>query len=590
LSAKLKTQNLAAQKILSFARFFCAIKFCFSTRRKFLEQQNTVWISLRAEVYFRQVFPTSKAMSNLSKIKTALIFVFAAFFCETTQAQYLDQIGLTTLRAMTTNLDGAGVKVGQAEALAPQFEVNPGAVGQSANLFTWIATTSSIVDISSYFPPPATSGAFTNSLGVESGHANNVGADFYGIPGGVATNVAHVNNYDAETFYYHYVYYNNAIAERIVNQSFTFRTNDDGVSTNYDNYAAQHGVLFVSGAGFNNNPVWSPATCYNGIGVGVFNNSGSPYGPTADGRSKPDITAPGVQDTVSSYSTPLVSGAAALLLQAGLRGDGGGDTNSATDIRTLKALLLNGAAKPTDWINAPSTPLHPRYGAGVLNVFNSYEQLAGGKHGYNFSTNISTGSPHPPPGDTNTVGVLNGWDFNTNSSSTLNDGVNHYYFNVANSLSNAAFTFTTTLVWNRQQNQTNINNLDLFLYDAVSSNLITCSTSLVDNVEHIFVPRLAQGRYDLQVLKKGGTTVSPDETYALAFGFFAQNLSITQSGTNAILSWPVYPAGFSIVTTTNLAPANWIPFTNIPAVITNQQNQLQFSPSNASQFFRLQQP
>ena len=89
-------------------------------------------------------------------------------------------------------------------------------------------------------------------------------------------------------------------------------------------------------------------------------------------------------------------------------------------------------------------------------------------------------------------------------------------------MSGAAFTATATLVWNRQQNQTNINNLDLFLYNCANSNLVTCSTSLVDNVEHIFLPQLAQGRYDLQVLKNGGATVSTNETYALAWEFFSQ--------------------------------------------------------------------
>ena len=39
-------------------------------------------------------------------------------------------------------------------------------------------------------------------------------------------------------------------------------------------------------------------------------------------------------------------------MQAGLRGDGGSDTNAAADMRTIKALLLNGAVKPADWTNS----------------------------------------------------------------------------------------------------------------------------------------------------------------------------------------------------------------------------------------------
>ncbi len=525
-----------------------------------------------------------RTMKNSRGQKIILFFAAAVFFSVAARAQSLDQIGLTILRAVTTNLNGTGVKAGQAEASAPAFEVNPSAVGQPTNLFTWIAGSSP------YLLPPSQASTFTNSLGVESDHADNVGMDFYGIPNGVATNVAHVNNYDAETFFDYYVKNNHSIAERVVNQSFTFGTNDDSISQIYDGYAAQHGVLFVSGAGQIFQPVGSPATCYNGIGVGVFNNSSSPYGPTMDGRSKPDITAFGFQDTVTSYSTPQVSGAAVLLLQAGTRGDGGSDTSAAVDIRTLKALLLNGAIKPADWTNSPATPLHPLYGAGVLNVFNSYKQLAGGKNSYIVSTTVATGGAHPPNGAIGTISVLSGWDFNTSSSSVPNDGVNHYYFAVTNNSGNARFTATATLVWNRQQNQSGINNLDLFLYDTADSNLVACSTSLVDNVEHIFVPKLAPGRYDLQVFKKGGLSVSSSETYALAWAFVVPTLGIAKSGTNVALTWPVYPAGFRVEAMTNLLSSVWSADGLASSVVTNRINSLLLNPTNAQQFFRLREP
>jgi hypothetical protein len=47
-------------------------------------------------------------------------------------------------------------------------------------------------------------------------------------------------------------------------------------------------------------------------------------------------------------------------MQAGLRGDGGSSTNAAADLRTVKALLLNGAIKPTDWTNNVPSPLDTR--------------------------------------------------------------------------------------------------------------------------------------------------------------------------------------------------------------------------------------
>ena len=214
---------------------------------------------------------------------------------------------------------------------------------------------------------------------------------FMACPGGVATNVTHVDNYDANYFvrFPHYLVRppTDRVAvlgqyDPVVNQSFIFCNADythspatgTTIDSAYDNYAAQYKTLFVSGVGNGGAGRYPPATCYNGIGVGAY-GGGSSTGPTLDnGRAKPDITAPASE---TSYSTPQVAGAAAVLMQAGLRGDGGSDTNSAADIRTVKALLLNGAIKPADWTNGAASPLDARYGAGVLNVFNSYKQLAG---------------------------------------------------------------------------------------------------------------------------------------------------------------------------------------------------------------------
>jgi hypothetical protein len=507
----------------------------------------------------------------------------------------LDTIGVTLLRTETTNVNGTGIRVAQPEAgldtnnPAMIWEINPANVGQPTSLFTYTSSGGSTTD-------------YPNSLGTNSWHAEDVADNFYGTPNGVATNVVHVDNYEANDFYDSVVAatFPANINDRVVNQSFIFNdaavSNQESIDSIYDDYAAKFRTLFVSGAGNgvdsgNGGLVNPPATCYNGIGVGVSDaGTNSSIGPTPDnGRAKPDIIAPGAY---TSFSTPYVAGAAAVLMQAGLRGDGGDDTNSAADIRTIKSLLLNGAIKPNDWTNIAPSPLDFRYGAGVLNVFNSYEQLAGGKHGYIVSNSVSIGGTHPPTGATGTVGTLSGWDFNTNSCNTNFDGVNHYYFNVINGSSNSAFTATVTLVWNRQQNQTNINNLDLFLYNAANSNLVAASTSVVDNVEHIWLPQLPQGRYDLQVLKNGGTNaISYSETYALAWEFFSMPLTMAWSGTNATLTWPVYPAGFVLESATSLSsPVVWST-NNIPLpVVTNNNNYILLNATNTMQFFRLRRP
>lgn len=533
-------------------------------------------------------------MMNQSICKAFVLAAGMFFLLPVARAQSLDQIGVTLLRATTTNLNGTDIRVVQTEASfggnPPTFEVNPGAVNQPVSLFTYVSAAGS-------------SNSFPNSVGTESGHADGVGGYFYGLTVGVATNVAHVDNYDADYFF------NNVISATLpasinaplANQSFIFCNADyshfpvsteQGIDSQYDDYAAQFKTLFVSGAGnggpTNQAQVFPAATCYNGLGVAAYGGSSS-IGPTLDnGRCKPDITAPA---GATSFSTPQVSGAAAILMQAALRGDGGGDTNSAFDIRTIKALLLNGAVKPADWTNSTSSPLDARYGAGVVNVFNSYKLLAGGKQGFNAATTVSTGGVHPPNGATGTVSVLNGWDFNTISSGKLPtqfDAVNHYYFNVTNNSAASRFIGTATLVWNRQKGQSAINNLNLFLYDCANSNLIASSTSAVDNVEHVFVPQLAPGRYDLQVWKAGGLgIVSAAEPYALAFSITPVKLSITFAGTNAMLTWPAYPAGFRVETTASLALPAWT--TNqVPAsFFTNGQNVIWLNTTNSAQFFRL---
>ena len=524
----------------------------------------------------------------------------------TLRASNLDTIGVTVLRAVTTNLAGAGVRVAQVEAgynLGTNWEVNPTGLGQPIGLFKYFG-----------FGGSATN--FPNSISSESGHAGAVAYYFYGVPGGVATNVAHVDNYDANFFVQENIVANGLttnyilslpatnINDPVVNQSFIVCNPDyshypvsweQTVNSNYDNYAVQFKTLFVSGAG-NGGPtnqayVYPPATCYNGLGVATYGGS-SCIGPTLDnGRCKPDITAPA---DATSFSTPQVAGAAAVLLQAGGRGDGGADTNSATDIRTVKALLLNGAVKPADWTNSAVSPLDARYGAGMVNLLNSYEQLAGGKQSYIDSGWAPAGSAHPPTGATGTVAALRGWDFNSLSSLThpAYDAMSEYLFDVTNSDTGAQFTATATLVWNRQQGQAAINNLALFLYNCANSNLVACSTSLVDNVQHLFVPNLAQGRYDLQVWKAGGSgLVSAGESYALAWEFFSERLGLSNSGTSWALTWPVYPAGFVVESSTTLSPPqNWSTNALPSPVVTNRQNVLMINPANAGQFFRLRQP
>lgn len=495
-------------------------------------------------------------------------------------AANLDTIGVTLLRTIDPGLTGSEVNVAQAESAenleGTAWQVDPFAIGQPANLFTYL----SIDGSASNYP---------NALGIGSGHATAVGGNFFGTFSGVASGVAHVDNYEGNYFYETKIVPGISIQAKVVNQSFIFGSSppQTTVDAQYDNFAALNNVLFVSGVG-NSGAPHAPATAYNGIGVGV-SDAGTSIGPTTDnGRSKPDISAPG---GATSFSTPYVAGAAAILRQAGLRGDGGaGTTSSSTDLRTIKCLLLNGAVKPANWTHTTGVPLDARFGAGILNVFNSWKQLAAGKFSFIEATSNASGGSHFPTGNTNNVASLTGWDFNSLSNDTApaRERVNHYYFDTGANLNSHLIA---TLVWNRPFGQSSANNLDLFLYDVASSTLVASSISTVDNVEHLFVPDLPPGRYDLQVLKRVPAPLqSSEETYALAFGIFSTALQIARTGNQLEISWPIFPAGFRLQSASDLnPPISWSDVPNVPTV-TNDRNRVTLSASSSEQFFRLVQP
>jgi hypothetical protein len=496
----------------------------------------------------------------------------------------LDTIGVTLLRQVDPSLTGSGVRVAQPESTSAgtDFEVNPSTVGQSAGLFTWISSAGS-------------ASAFPNAVGVESGHADTVAANFYGMAAGAVPQVSHVDNYEALFFFTNYIdsLLRPSIPARVVSQSFAFGSGSEStVEPAYDNYAAQYGTIFVSAVG-NGGTVLSPGTCYNSIGVGVYGIS-SAVGPTMDGRSKPDLVAPDAANSPSganSYSVPYVAASAAILVQAANRGDGGANTAAAADLRTVKALLLNGAVKPSDWTNSTTRPLDLLYGAGIVNVFNSWQQLKGQKRSFIEATSNPSGNPHPPGANPGNEPVLEGWDLNSITNTfhvpSYYEQVNHYYFQLP---TNVNYTMTATLVWDRQQNQTAINNLNLFLYNTANSNLVTWSSNSVDNVKHLFLTSLPPGRYDLQVQKIPTSQITATETYALAFQFFNLKLNIARSNSNVVLSWPIDPAGFHLVSTPSLIPP--ITWTAVAAttVVSNGQNFVTVPSSPGNQFFRLQRP
>jgi hypothetical protein len=504
---------------------------------------------------------------TLTRLPGTVMAVLVATGCHAL-AFDADVLGLAALSREQPALDGSNVFVGLSEGQvsANAWQVNP-SVARSLSIFTWVASGGSSTN-------------FTNAVGIESWHANLVGTIFFGTNGGVAPGVARIRNYDAG----HYV--NNIIAggqntpDMIVNQSWIAGQNQ-AMEEVYDNYAATRNILFVSGVNNAYDTPPAPAGCYNGIAVGSY-DLGSSIGPTADGRAKPDLVFP---NGSTSYCTPVAAGAAAILLQAAMRSDGGSNTIvQATNVNVLKALLLNGATKPPYWTNGPTRPLDARWGAGIVNVYQSWRQLAGGRTPYVQTNYVLAGAAHPPTGNPTNLATRRGWDLSNVRSTALADGIAHYFFDLP--AEGVGWSVVATLVWKKPALPGTLRDLDLFLFNAATSNLVASSTSSVDNVEHIFANGLPAGRYDLQVMKRAGGLV-PTEQYALAFDFASERLSLARAGGTNRVSWPVHEAGFALQFANALeSPVNWQNVTNTPFV-SNGVNTVTLASTNPARYFRL---
>jgi hypothetical protein len=460
---------------------------------------------------------------------------------------FFDQIGLTQLRAEVPTLTGAGVIVAQPEATTVDADT-----GFDHDNYQVNGPTAGVTATITYIGKAGTITSFDNSL--VSGHANVVAQYLASSTQGVAPGITRLININANRFANAYVLPNNTISPfppKIINQSFSEEPSGPYTAAVldqvWDNYAAANNLIIVSAAG-NGGAIIQPGTAYNTITVGVYPSGFSSVSSPGE-RAKPDIVAPTRQqvDNFSSFTTPIVSGAAALMVQAA-----GGNSATGADPRVVKSVLLNGAVKPADWTHSAAVPLDRQYGAGIINVYNSYKNLTAGQHAATLPTaTTSLGGAHNPI-DLATNSGLAGWNLATITSTPATDAVDHYLLDL--STASALTTITTTLNWFRANDPAltteiknsnsstssftsainTINNLDLYLYNVNGGTLSDLSNSSIDNVEHLYTLNLAPGKYDLQVLKHGGNTGTADvfshsETYGMAFSSASQSTAINNS-------------------------------------------------------------
>ena len=267
----------------------------------------------------------------------------------------------------------------------------------------------------------------------------------------------------------------------------------ENVAQRFDHVVNRDDVLIV--AGTNNNTVALPdlmAHSYNSIIVGRSdgNHASGRTGYYGAGRQRPDLVAP---ETATSWATPVVSSAAAMLKEIAAG-------TSADHVEVMRSALMAGATKEefASWDRTSTRPIDDVFGAGELNVYNSYHILNAGE---------TDGSIVAP---TTAVGLY-GYDFveQTDFTSPLN-----YLIDFGND--RLIEQLSISLNWNINVRDADpsvdgfspaavdltpggdLANYDLMLFDSDMA-VVDLSVSTVDNLEHLYLTDLAPGAYTLQV-------------------------------------------------------------------------------------------
>ena len=323
---------------------------------------------------------------------------------------------------------------------------------------------------------------------------------------------------------------------------------EDWWTRGIESLAEQYGLIVVAGIGNGidaHDPPLYPGASANVIGVGVVDSVNtanlatnlahfalaypehSSFGPTADGRCKPDIVAPGnclaadinapnryePMGSWASFSTPIVAGAIGLLVQKAKQ-----DPNLSLAVSpeggncVIKAILLNSAKKLPYWHKGRlekdddhKAPLDYIQGAGMLNAIDAYKHLVAGLN---------------KPGDVPTTG----WDNNLPDKSENPENV--YRITITEP---AEKFITATVVWNKHYNSVypfepapeKDNNLRLELW-AVDTNdpnknyLLDYSDSNTDNVEHIYC-RTDANYTSYEIVLSTSDIRDPNQHYGLAW-------------------------------------------------------------------------
>lgn len=366
-------------------------------------------------------------------------------------------------------------------------------------------------------------------------HATNVGQYFYGTTDSIAPGITSINNY-LTGHWLEYGFLNTgyvvqpwATSARVANHSWVGSTDNVNIDVevlkrldwviNRDEYIQVVGMNNPNNGG--NQPLLGSS--FNAIAVGLSNGTAEHGSYALDslytaGRTRPDLVAPA---EATSWATPVVGAAAALLVQVGHAGgttlstdpaeksttNRNGDTiYNAERSEVVKAALMAGASRTASQLTLGYTVntnngLNSIYGAGQLNIYNSYHIIAAGEQN----------SKEDPPGSLGTIGRY-GFDYDPyfgglapSPGQPASNRVASYYFKALN-----AGEMTASLVWNLEINggtqdtfdaSATFYHLGLYLYDLSDlNNPVAYADGTADNTENLWWTGLAADHnYLLQV-------------------------------------------------------------------------------------------
>jgi len=460
----------------------------------------------------------------------------------TAHADFSADIGYTRLVAElgAAMPDGAGVLVTHAEAAT-------GTVDHDNDPAT--------APLPIYLPDPANTQFAGKTIidqtgkasGYYSGHATSVGIQFYGNVSSSAPGVPVIHAYNADDWLQtDFLRYGTGYkplqgSSRVANHSWVGTigdaASDSGLLRRLDWVIETDEFIQVVGS---NNGVGSnlnlASGAYNALTVGRTDGLHSTGTNALDadyvaGRVRPELVAPSV---VTSYSTAAVSSAAALLVDAAHANPGwstdpvsiytsnrNGDTiYNGERAEVIKAVLMTGALRATanttgadltDYRASPAyqaaNGLDTRFGAGQLNVYNSYHILAAGEQNSDEDDGAGSGA----------IGVR-GFDYDPAFGGNAGSNASaSYHFTATGGM------LTATLVWHIDiaggggqffTDTATRYDLDLLLYDVTASPLlVNSSASNIDNTETVRYMLESGHDYRLQVVPKAGL----DWDYALAW-------------------------------------------------------------------------